>query len=192
MRKLLTAGVVTLLLSGCVLAPQTIELNTVYELETSQISPQRDALVRVIDQRQLAGDMLGTRGGRLPENSPLFAQQELSVVITSRLQNSLSQLGFGGASPLEPVKVQMDINQFEFRCNEGIIVNECGVTAALQLTVISDTQRFTKPYSVTESRGLAASPNEAYNQKWVNEVLDKLWRYIFSDQQFRDALGVVK
>jgi len=190
MRKLIAAAATALTLSGCVLAPQTIELNETYELQRAQINPQRDALVRVLDQRQQQGDILGTRGGRLPENSPLLAQQKLSTILTSRLQNSLAQLGFGGSSPLAPVKVQMDINQFEFNCNEGIVVNECGMKMTLQLTVINDQQKFTKPYSINESRGLAASPNADYNQKWVNEVLDKLWAHIFADQQLRDVLGV--
>lgn len=182
------------LLTGCVLAPQTIQLNESYALEKASISPQRDALVRVVDKRasrlELNGNVLGHRGGRLPENSPLLAQDELSRILTSRLQSSLKQLGFGSASPLPAVKIQLDINQFEFSCNEGVLVSKCGMEMAFLLTVIDGGKTFTKPYSINESRRLAASPNKEYNQQWVNEVLDKLWKHIFNDKELRRVLAV--
>lgn len=190
MHKLIATTVALLSLTGCVLAPQTIELNENYQITAGTISPQRDALVRVVDQRSQQGEIIGHRGGRLPENSPLLVQQDLSGILTRRLQGSLAQLGFGGSSPLDPVKVQLDINQFEFSCNEGVLVNQCGMEMKLQLTVITAKQKFTKPYAINESRRLAASPNADYNQQWVNEVLDKLWSYMFADEQLRSVLGV--
>ncbi|KZZ46383.1 hypothetical protein A3759_06725 [Thalassolituus sp. HI0120] len=190
MGKLMATSLALLSLSGCVLAPQTIELNENYQITAGTISPQRDALVRVVDQRLQQGKRIGHRGGRLPENSPLLVQQDLSDTLTRRLQGSLAQLGFGGSSPLQPIKVQLDINQFDFSCNEGVLVNQCGMEMELQLTVITEAEKFTKPFTVNESRRLAASPNAEYNQQWVNEVLDKLWNYMFSDAQLRSVLGV--
>ncbi|MFC3679491.1 YajG family lipoprotein [Bacterioplanoides pacificum] len=191
LRTLLLTAALASGLTGCVLAPQMIELNESYPLTAAQVHPQRDALVRVVDRRQrFSAEQIGHRGGRLPENSPLSIQAELKDVLTQRLQNSMSQLGFGGSSPLPPLKVQLDINDFIYTCNEGALVNECGMQMAFYLTVISDSQTFTKPYTIKESRRLAASPNVQYNQQWVNEVLDKLWAHIFSDHELMMALNV--
>lgn len=191
MHKLLITALMVAGVSGCVLAPQTIELNESYVLPAGQVNPQRDALVRVIDRRSgVTADQLGHRGGRLPEDSPLLAQQNLSDILTARLQDSLSQLGFGGAGPLEPVKLQLDINNFAFSCNEGIVVNECNLAFQFLLTAITDEQTFTKPYGFNETRGLAASPSTSYNQQWVNESLDKVWERIFSDEELLTALNV--
>ena len=63
-------------LTGCVLAPQTIELSESYEIEQPAASVSRGALIRVVDNREeISSDerqSLGSRGGRLAENSPLY------------------------------------------------------------------------------------------------------------------------
>ncbi|WP_419811121.1 YajG family lipoprotein [Bacterioplanoides sp.] len=191
MHKLITAAVMVVGLSGCVLSPQVIELNDSYVLPAGQVNPQRDALIRVIDQRDgVNSNQLGHRGGRKPQESPLLAQNGLNDILTSRLQDSMTQLGFGGSGPLTPVKLQLDINTFAFSCNEGVIVNECNLTFKFLLTAITDEQTFRKTYGFNETRGLAASPSKSYNQQWLNESLDKVWERIFTDVELLAALNV--
>jgi len=189
----MAAGLVTGL-TGCVLAPQTIELNDNYEITTPAAATSRGALVRVIDNREEIGDgnrqFLGSRGGRLAENSPLYVQDELSSILTSRLQDSMSQLGFGGSSPLDPIKLELAVNRFRYSCNEGFLVTACSVSIRFNMTVFDGDTTFTKPYGLSESRRVAAAPVKEYNEKWVNDVLDRLWEYIFSDPELREYLNV--
>ncbi|WP_157729893.1 YajG family lipoprotein [Bacterioplanes sanyensis] len=191
-KRLLRAKLAALLaaaaLSGCVLSPQTIELNQSVALSPGQ-SPNRDALVRVVDQRSKSPDWIGHRGGRAPENSPLLVSESLDTLLTRRLQDSLRQLGFG-QGPEPALKVQMDIDTFMYQCNEGVIVNQCGLEIELMVTVIKEQGRFSKPYRIRQSRELAVSPVQEYNQTWVNEALDSLWQHMFSDSELRRALGV--
>jgi len=177
-------------LSGCVLAPQTIALNDSATVPAATPVVQRDALVRVVDQRELGWDVLGHRGGRAPENSPLLADEAVKDTLTRRMQASLKTLGFGGSSPVEPLRVQLDIETFNYACNEGVIVNECSVNIELGLTVLDGGNRFSKPYKAVETRSLAASPVATYNEKWVNEVLDNLWAHMFSDDELLNTLQV--
>lgn len=178
--------------TGCVMSSQTIQLNEQLAIAPVQASIQRDALVRVVDNRTVSPDWLGHRGGRLPENSPLLSEQPLDRVLTARLQDSLKQLGFGAESPLPPLRVQLTINEFLYQCNEGMIVNECQIQMAFQVQVIDQDSQFSKPYQVMEKRSLAASPIQSYNQEWVNETLDKIWQHMFSDAQLRRALGLTQ
>ena len=177
-------------LTGCVLAPQTIALNDEVTTPSGQPATHRDALVRVIDDRGIGADFLGTRGGRAPENSPLLSDRPLKDSLSDKLQASLKKLGFGGSSPVEPVKVQMNVNRFAYQCNEGVVVNECSINIDLALTVINGNKTFSKPYRVNETRSLAASPVAEYNQEWVNSALDKLWNHIFTDGELLNALEV--
>ncbi|WP_430462709.1 YajG family lipoprotein [Thalassolituus sp. LLYu03] len=187
-----TAGLVVLGsgLTGCVLAPQTIALNDNVALTPATPMVARDALVRVVDEREQAPDVIGHRGGRLPENSPLLSERPISDALSDRLQNSLKTLGFGSSSPVDPLKVQLAIQQFSFECNEGVIVNECSVRMAFALTILDGAKTFTKPFKTFETRSLAASPVAEYNQTWVNEVLDKVWTHMFSDAEVLNALQV--
>lgn len=179
-------------LTGCVLAPQTIQLNETAVVTKPNADVQRGALVRVVDNRENIerNDFLGNRGGRLTERSPLFIQDDLANILTMRLQDSIAQLGFGGTSPIDPVKVEMAINKFEYSCNEGFLVTSCSVKIRLGVTLLNGDTTFTKPYGLTETRRVAAAPVKEYNEKWVNEVTDRLWDYIFSDPELREYLGV--
>ncbi len=179
-----------LALTGCVLAPQTISLNEQVELQ-GEITEQRNALVRVLDNRpDTSGDQLGHRGGRAPDLSPVLSDKPLSVVLTNRMRDSLRSLGFGSESDLEPIRVQLEVKTFAYRCNESIIVNECGIEMRFLVSVINEDRTFNKPYGIKEIRSLAASPVAEYNEKWVNEVLDKVWRYMFEDADLKSELGV--
>lgn len=196
MRKTLLAtlmGVaISSLLTGCILAPQTIALNEQYVASKGQATIQRDALVRVVDERAVAANVLGHRGGQAPEKSSLLADKPLNEALTTRMQTSLRALGFGADSPIEPLRVQLTVNEFAYQCNPGVVVNECALALQFTLTVLDGTTRFTKPYSAHETRSLAASPTADYNEKWVNELLDRVWDRMFNDAQLLDALKVVK
>ena len=194
MRKLFAPLVLALgisSLTGCILAPQAIQLN-----ETSQVAAVltpptgRGALVRVVDQREMQADHLGSRGGRLAENSPLVAQDELAAVLTRRLQDSMTQLGFGEGSFEEPVRLQLDIEKFRYSCNDGFVVTDCSVKMKFAMTVYNGDTTFTKPYGLNESRRVAAAPVQEYNEKWMTDTLDRLWSYIFNDPELRSFLGI--
>lgn len=198
-KNTLTMIGLTTALSGCVLAPQTIQLNETVDVPRAMTEVQRGALIRVIDNREGVGDgdeaiqgrnYLGSRGGRLAERSPLLAQDDLANILSLRLQDSIEQLGFGGTSPIDPVRIEMAINRFDYSCNEGLLVTSCSVKVRLGVTLINGETTFTKPYGLTESRRVAAAPVKEYNEKWVNDVMDRLWEYIFSDPELRGYLGV--
>lgn len=192
MRKPILAATLlgaAVLLTGCVLAPQTIQLSETVDLRGKAIEP-RNALVRVLDERGVEDNKIGHRGGRSAEDSPLFSKEPIAQVLTKRLQNSLEAVGFGdAASDSEPLKVQLDIQAFDYKCNEGVIVNECNIEMRFLTTVINGNRTFKKPYGNREMRSLAASPVEEYNEKWVNEALDKVWQYMFTDPEFKQAIG---
>lgn len=179
-------------LSGCVLSPQVIELNDRSDVGSGQLSADRNALVRVLDDRGVDDDLIGYRGGRLPENSPLMVDIALYETLTKRLKTTLAELGFGGSSTLDPLKFQLDINTFKYECNEGVIVSKCSFDLKLSVTVIDGPRQFSKPYQLNESRSVVAAPVASYNQEWVNEALDKVWGHIFSDKELLVALGVTR
>lgn len=177
-------------LQGCVLSPQTIQLNNSMTLEQRTLSEPQGALVRVLDQRGVDENVIGHRGGRLPENSPLLIQSGLKSILTRRLQDSLMKLGFGSSAEAsaDPIKVQLSVIEFAYQCNEGIVVNKCSISVNFNIQITRKTLVFNKPYNISEERNLVASPAKEYNQKWVNETLDRLWKYMFEDKELRSVL----
>lgn len=181
---------VTLALTGCALAPQTIRIQTQPEVK-GRTHMLRDALVRTVDERPQDTLVLGTRGGIAPERSPLLSDRPLSEILTADLQRTLKKLGFGQGGSEEPLKVQLTVQKFYYRCKESAVVNECGIEIRFLMTVIDGGRTFSKPYGINEVRSLASSPVTEYNELWVSDVLSRVWQYIFNDPEFRQALGVM-
>ena len=194
MLKKITSAILTgtlatscLLTSGCALSPQIISLQTSSPLETSSTQLGRSALVRVRDLRENT-EQLGSRGGSQPKNAPLLAKPSLQQALQTKMQNSLQQLGFGGSSPFEPLKVDLAIEQFNYQCNEGFWVSQCELAIILNLSIDNDTGKISQPFTLKEQRSVVTSPRTGYNEEWINQSIDKLWLHMMSQPQIKQSL----
>jgi len=184
-----TLAVSFLLTTGCALSPQIISLQTSSPLEASATQLGRSALVRVRDLRENT-EQLGSRGGSQPDNAPLLAKPSLQQALQAKMQNSLQQLGFGGSSPFEPLKVDLAIEQFNYQCNEGFWVSQCELAMILKLSIDNDSEETSQPYTLKEQRSVVTSPRVGYNEEWINQSIDKLWLHMMSQPQVKEALGL--
>jgi len=184
-----TLAVSFLLTTGCALSPQIISLQTSSPLEASATQLGRSALVRVRDLRENT-EQLGSRGGSQPDNAPLLAKPSLQQALQAKMQNSLQQLGFGGISPFEPLKVDLAIEQFNYQCNEGFWVSQCELAMILKLSIDNDSEETSQPYTLKEQRSVVTSPRVGYNEEWINQSIDKLWLHMMSQPQVKEALGL--
>lgn len=185
--KLLLASAATLLMTGCALSPQIINIDTANSAQVDSVVEGRSALVRVRDER--SSEYLGHRGGLKPQQSLLVAEPDLSIALTQKVQATLEAFGFGGNNQSEAVKLEVVIKAFEYHCNQGIVVNSCGLDLEFQLNIQNNQQIFSKPYSLSEERSVVVSPQVAYNQQWINEGIDTLWQTMFSDEQVVELLS---
>lgn len=178
-----------LLTSGCALSPQMISLQTSSPLESSEAKLGRSALVRVRDLRADT-EQLGFRGGYQPDAAPLLAKPSLQQALQTKMQNSLQQLGFGGNSPFEPLKVDLAIEEFDYQCNQGVWVSECQLAITLKLSIDNDSIESSQPFTLKEQRSVVAAPRAGYNEEWINQSIDKLWQHMMSQSQVLEALGL--
>jgi uncharacterized lipoprotein len=181
--------VTMLLTTGCALSPQIINLQTNSPLETNSTQVGRSALVRVRDLRDET-EQLGSRGGSQPESAPLLSKPNLQEALQKKMQNSLQQLGFGGDRSVEPLKVDLAIEQFDYQCNQGIWVNECELSMTMRLSVDNETLKFSQPFTLNETRSVIAAPRSGYNQTWINQSIDKFWQHMMNQEKVKDSLGI--
>jgi uncharacterized lipoprotein len=181
--------VTMLLTTGCALSPQIINLQTNSPLETYSTQVGRRALVRVRDLRDET-EQLGSRGGSQPDSAPLLSKPNLQKALQEKMQNSLQQLGFGGDSAVEPLKVDLAIEQFDYQCNEGLWVNECELSMTMRLSIDNETLNFSQPFTLNETRSVIAAPRSGYNQTWINQSIDKFWQHMMNQEKVKDSLGI--
>jgi uncharacterized lipoprotein len=178
-----------LLTTGCALSPQIINLQTNSPLEINSTQVGRSALVRVRDLRDET-EQLGSRGGSQPDSAPLLSKPNLQKALQEKMQNSLQQLGFGGGSAVEPLKVDLAIEQFDYQCNEGMWVNECELSMTMRLSIDNETLNFSQPFTLNETRSVIAAPRSGYNQTWINQSIDKFWQHMMNQEKVKDSLGI--
>jgi uncharacterized lipoprotein len=178
-----------LLITGCALSPQIINLQTNSPLETNSTQVGRSALVRVRDLRDET-EQLGSRGGSQPDRAPLLSKPNLQKALQEKMQNSLQQLGFGGDSAVEPLKVDLAIEQFDYQCNEGMWVNECELSMTMRLSIDNEALKFSQPFTLNEGRSVIAAPRSGYNQTWINQSIDKFWQHMMNQEKVKESLGI--
>ena len=178
-----------LLTTGCALSPQIINLETSSPLEISPVQAGRSALVRVRDLREDT-EQLGHRGGSKPESAPLISKPNLQQALQIKMQNSLQQLGFGGDSPFEPLKVDLAIEQFDYQCNEGAWVNQCQLEMTMRLSIDNEALKFSQPFTLNEERSVITAPRKGYNEEWINQSIDKFWQHMMSQSKVKESLGL--
>ncbi|MFT7409532.1 MAG: putative lipoprotein [Oleispira sp.] len=181
--------VAMLLTTGCALSPQIINLQTNSPLETNSTQVGRSALVRVRDLRDET-EQLGSRGGSQPDSAPVLSKPNLQKALQEKMQNSLQQLGFGGDSSVEPLKVDLAIEQFDYQCNQGIWVNECELSMTMRLSIDNETLKFSQPFTLNETRSVIAAPRSGYNQTWINQSIDKFWQHMMNQEKVKESLGI--
>jgi len=175
--------------SGCALSPQKIDLNQNATAMSGQLSQPRNALIRVVDQRETGEMSLGHRGGPKPEEALLNASVSVRQALMIKLKQSLEAVGFGMGTPQDEVKVQLDIDRFQHRCNSPV-VTDCVLEIGLRMEISEGRNTFSKGFSVKESRTVLVAPGEQLNEDWINEVMDRLWQHMFADPELRAALGL--
>lgn len=185
----LTVVSVFVVMQGCALSPQIIPLDTHSNLSITNTVSGRTALVRVQDKREF-NDRLGHRGGAVPEQALLISQPSLQQALTDKMQASLQNFGFGGSSPLEPVKVEIVVNEFQYSCNEGDWVNACQLNIELRLNIDNAGNIFSQPFKLNEQRSVTIAPQTEYNALWINQSIDKLWQHMFTKPAVINALGI--
>lgn len=178
MKKLLILSL--LVLSGCTMKSQVINLSETPAFTPSPVISNQAALVKVEDKRDLSERILGYRAEKKTEESSLMVHEPLSNVLTKRLKKTLTDLGFGGEDMAVATRIKLSVDAFNYQCKPGLMT-QCKIEMKFVVEVFDDNSSFKKPYSTNETRSLTTSPVKDYNQQWVNEKLDEFWKVIFSD-----------
>lgn len=190
--RLLALSTLLLPLFGCSIAPQTLFLDDESGLAETQAGQGKSALARVLDKRQNKQDnelgIVGVQGGK---EAPVLSAQPLTKVLTAKLTASLESLGFGSGAIVpgqEPLKVQLDIEAFDYRCQPGKALNKCYLEMGWRLTLIRPESTFNKSFQLNESREVLLWPEYRYNQEWVNDAMNRLWQRTFSNSEVLEQL----
>ena len=182
--------VLSFLLLGCALSPQSITLSPVLNVAvTAQSQPQTIAL-NVLDLRP--NRAFGTRGGVYDTaliTPRTDVAQTLYRVLAERLRNGNFQLSDSIAAALPLLEVRIErIDYGAIPVIAGGILNEIKVNALISATVRNRGHVLSAQYQAASSRQINAYPSAEQNETLLNEVVGKALQSLLADQELLNLL----
>ena len=176
-------AVAGLLLSGCALSPQQIQLMP--RVTTSQLpfGNDRAVYVEVLDARQ--NRQLGSRGGIYRDTSDIHLAANLTDSLTTSVESVLKQLGFSVMDAEDAVKFTLIISDVVYSSPNKVYANEFDTLVNLQLRVEDQNHLFESSFKTTSNDKFLTVPNEATNTVILNKVFTQTLERMFADPKLQ-------
>ncbi|MFE6031693.1 YajG family lipoprotein [Streptomyces niveus] len=180
MKKTLVVSAAALALSGCVYNKQTATLApTVVVAKTNE---GEGALVglRVVDERPTKS--LGHRGNIGGRGAEITTNQDLAVVVQSKISEGLSNRGYkvvpyDGAS----TKLSVELRSLEYSTSTGFWSGGVAVNAAMKAVAIKPGDTYEKMYRSDAERRVQFVPTAGKNEQDLNNGVSAIIADLFAD-----------
>jgi uncharacterized lipoprotein len=186
------ALLLVVLLQGCALTTDRIELQYTQQQGVAQIADARavSVAVEVVDQRQDRSKVSSKKNGFGMEMAPIVTTEEVSITVRRAIEKELQARGFQLAAQAEAVQVAADLTRFYNDHKVGFFAGDAVADLNLSVNVRS------KAGGTVYSRQIVAQGVEPNTQLMsgenarlaLNRALENGIRALFEDQSFISAL----
>ncbi len=185
MTKFVSIIFMVVLLGGCALSPQEIDVSPRININAAQSVASKPINVTVFDQRSIS--LIGSRGGVYSETSSLSTNDSFTLSIQSSVELALRQMGFKITDSQEAIQLQVYIDQLSYEVPEGY-VSQVDLRAVTRVVIKKGSETFTGKYSSDIQQKLITAPSNKKNVELVNQVLSDVMGRAFNDTGFRAFL----
>lgn len=186
LRILPIAFLAALLLSGCTLSPQTINVTPAITVAPASFGRGHSINVMVQDNRQDA--TIGSRGGVYRNSSTIQSANDVAEAIRAQTAAGLVAQGYTLAGTEAESMLRIGIDQLSYVVPAGALATSADITATLRIAAQRDNRQLETTYKSTVNRRFPVTPTATQNETWVNEVLNETLQRFFADPKMRAFL----
>lgn len=173
--------------AGCALSPQSINVQPVAKVQTTNIGHNQSVQVIAVDSRnQLA---FGTRGGVYKETSLVQPANDVKAAVEEAVRKGLQQQGFNAFNPDQNAsRLEVRLEQLDYVPEQGNVVN----TVTVSLILIGEASRpeaaYTGTYKSSIKHDLPITPSANRNQEMINDILSGAITRMLEDPKMQSFL----
>ncbi len=173
--------------AGCALSPQSINIQPVANVKTTNIGQNQPVQVLAVDSRdQLA---FGTRGGVYKETSLVQPANDVKVAIEDAVRKGLQEQGYNAFNPeAEATRLEVRLEQLDYVPEKGSVVNSVTISLILAGEASRPDTSYTGTYKSSVKHDLPLTPTANRNQEMINEILSGAITRMLEDPKMQDFL----
>lgn len=180
MRHTLIIAALALLLGGCALSPQQIQVQPSPQVTSSNLGHNQAVKVIVVDAR--GQKAFGSRGGVYADTATLSPSNDVRQAIADSVRKGLQQLGFNAYNPgNDATTLEVRLEKLRYIPEKGSVVNE----VTLNLDMSAEAKRggvtHTGNYKTSVDHKSPFTPTQAQNQKMINDILSQAIQRMLQD-----------
>ncbi len=164
--------IAVILLAGCALSPQTVNINPALDIKSSSAATKPTIVeLTVVDSR--GTQVLGQRGGIYEETSDISTDANMTASLARNLATALNTLGYQVARQGEAgdAVLTVKINKLTYSVGQEKLLYKVETRAEVQAVCRKGTREFTGGYSATRKKDFVKVPSMDENETIVNEAL---------------------
>lgn len=182
MRSLLTVLIAALVVSGCALSPQRIEVDPQVQVKASNVGHNRSIQVLGVDSR--GKNEFGSRGGVYDKTALLIPSNDIKAVIADTVRNGLQSLGFNAFNPGgDATTLEVRLEQLDYIPEPGSVVNRVDLNLVLQAEARRGPTTHTGTYKSSVEHKTPFTPSLAQNRQMINDILAKAIERLLQDPE---------
>ncbi|ASK35087.1 hypothetical protein CEK62_12205 [Alcanivorax sp. N3-2A] len=188
MRHLLTITALALLLGGCALSPQQIEIEPNVTVPTVNRGNNMPVQVIAVDSR--SKQAFGSRGGVYKDTALVQPANDIRQAIAESVRKGLQSQGFNAFNPgQDATTLEVRLEQLDYIPEQGSVVNE----VTLNLELLAEARRgpttHTGTYKSSVVHDVPFTPNASRNQTMINDILGKAIQRMLQDPEMLNFLS---
>lgn len=179
---------VAVLVGGCALSPQIIEVDPAINVDKAATRPVK-ILLEVADMRSSA--VIGQRGGIYKDTSHISTADNLTANLHRNLSRALFDLGYSVARQGEPADAELivRITGIDYSIATEKLLNKAEVKVEIQVIARKNNREFTGGFRARRTQEYVKLPSIKQNEEIVNETFAIVLKNMLQDADLRNFLG---
>lgn len=188
MRHLLTIATLALLMGGCALSPQQIDIEPNVTVAAVNRGHNMPVQVIAVDSREKAA--FGSRGGVYEHTALIQPSNDVAEAIAEAVRKGLQTQGFNAFNPGDDATtLEVRLEKLDYTPVKDAVVNR----VALDLEMLGEARRgpttHTGTYKSNVVNDTPFTPTATRNQKMVNDILGQAIQRLLQDPEMLNFLS---
>lgn len=180
MRHRLMIMATALLLGGCALSPQQINVQPAPQVSSGNLGHNQAVKVIAVDSRgQLA---FGSRGGVYADSATIAPANDVRQAIADAVRQGLQKLGFNAYNPGDAATtLEVRLEELSYTPEQGAVVNQVTLKLKLRAVATRGNTTHTGTYQSNVVHKSLFTPSQADNQTMINDILGEAIQRMLGD-----------